>query len=125
MRVSPDDRRNLAQLGLTILMVGLVIAPVSHLLVDHAGARPSGAEAWLTHGDTAGHQHSHPHPHDRSAHHHTHPPDSTQHLTALFAPLSLPAPAVELVTVAQAVVRAPAAKPLALAWVHPGMPQGP
>src|SRR5690348_15261704 len=109
MRVSPEDRRNLAQLGLTILVVGLIIAPVSHLLVDHAGAHLVRAEAWLAHGH-AGHTHSHSHETDRSAHHHTHPPDSTQHLTALFAPPSLPAPAVELERVAQAVVRAPAVK---------------
>src|SRR3954469_21978730 len=98
MRVSPDDRRNLAQFGLTILVVGLVVAPLSHLLVDHAGERIAADETWLTHGATApGHTHSHPHPHDRSAHHHhTHPPESTQHLTALFAPASLQAPAVSL-----------------------------
>jgi hypothetical protein len=125
MRVSPDDRRNLAQLGLTILVVGLVIAPVSHLLVDHAGTRLDGAKAWLTHGATGGHTHDHPHSHDRSAHHHTHPPESTQHLTALFAPPSLPAPAVQREWVAPAVGRAPAAKPRAAAWVLPSMPQGP
>jgi len=125
MRVSPDDRRHFAHLGLTVLVVGLVVSPLSHLLVDHAGARFSADEAWLTHGAPAGHTHSHPHPHDRSAHHHTHPPESTQHLTALFAPASLQVPAVSLERVAEAVVRAPAAKPLVAAWVHPAMPQGP
>src|SRR5262245_22688645 len=125
MRVCPDDRRNLAQLGLTILVVGLVVAPLSHLLVDHAGVQIDGAETWLTHGATPFHTHSHSHEHDPSAHHHTHPPDSVQHLTALFAPVSLQVPAVRLETVAEAVVRAPAAVPRALEWVHPAMPQGP
>jgi hypothetical protein len=125
MRVSPDDRRNLGQLGLTILVVGLVVAPLSHLLVDHAGTRMAADEVWLTHGAAAGHTHSHPHSHDRSAHHHTHPPDSIQHMTALFAPVSLQAPAVTLEQVAEAVVRAPASIVRAAAWVHPAMPQGP
>jgi hypothetical protein len=125
MRVSPDDRRNLAQLGLTILVVGLVVAPLSHLLVDHAGARIAAEETWLTHGATRGHTHSHPHSHDRSAHHHTHPPESIQHLTALFAPVSLQAPVVKLERVAEAVVRAPALSLRSAAWVHPAMPQGP
>ncbi|HEY8206815.1 MAG TPA: hypothetical protein VIG99_04990 [Myxococcaceae bacterium] len=129
MRLSPDDRRNLAQLGLTILVVGLVVAPLSHLLVDHAGAHVGRAETWLTHGVAPAHSHSHPHSHseshERGAHHHTHPPESTQHLTALFAPVSPPAPVVQLEAVAQAVVRAPPSTPRPPEWVHPAMPQGP
>ncbi|HYV44581.1 MAG TPA: hypothetical protein VFA20_06940 [Myxococcaceae bacterium] len=123
--MSPDDRRHFAHLGLTVLVIGLVVAPLSHLLIDHAGAQIAADEAWLTHGTTAGHTHSHPHSHDRSAHHHTHPPDSIQHLTALFAPVSLQAPSVVLEQVAEAVVRAPASKPRVATWVHPAMPQGP
>ena len=129
MRLSPDDRRNLAQLGLTILVVGLVVAPLSHLLVDHAGSHIGGAETWLTHGVTPAHSHSHSHSHsdshERSAHHHTHPPESTQHLTTLFAPVSPPAPVVQLEAVAQAVVRAPPSTLRPAVWVHPAMPQGP
>lgn len=125
MRLSPDDRRNLAQLGLTILVVGLVVAPVSHLLVDHAGVHLGGAETWLTHGATPAHSHPHSGTHERSVHHHTHPPESTQHLTALFAPVSLPVPAVQLEGVAQVVVRAPPSPRSPPAWVHPAMPQGP
>jgi hypothetical protein len=79
----------------------------------------------LTHGSTPAHSHPHSHTHERSAHHHTHPPESTQHLTALFAPVSLPAPPVQLEVVALSVVRAPPSTPRSEAWVHPSMPQGP
>jgi len=123
MRVSPDDRRNLAQLGMTILVVGLIVAPLSHLLVDHAGVQLDDPSAWLTHGGTQAHPHEHAHPHGHS---HPHPPESLQHLTALFAPAAAAAPKVVRVeAVALAAVQRPVAPPRAAAWVHPAMPQGP
>jgi hypothetical protein len=124
MRPSPDDRRNLAQLGLTILVVGLVVAPLSHALVDHAGVQLGGyAEAWLTHG--AKRTHAHTHDHERGPTPHSHAPESTQHLTALFAPAAATAPVVRVEAVALAETLAPASSPRPAAWNHPAMPQGP
>lgn len=132
MRVSPDDRRNLAQLGLTVLVVGLVVAPLSHILADHAGLQLGrGVESWLTHGAKAEHAHPHAHAHEQDeqggggGHHHTHPPESIQHLTALFAPAATPAPVARVEAVALAELSVPALPLRAVGSVHPAMPQGP
>jgi hypothetical protein len=50
------DRRDLACLGLTVLVYGLVVAPVLHAAVDHAGGLelPAAARGWLDHQVTLG-----------------------------------------------------------------------
>ena len=133
MRVSPEDRRNLAQLGLTILVAGLVVAPLSHILVDHAGFRiDPAARAWLTHGAKDDAEHAHPHSHSHggkdtqgNGRGHTHAPGSVQHLTALFAPSTAPAPVARVEAVTLAALVPPALPLRAVDSVHPAMPQGP
>jgi len=137
MPVSPDGRRSLAHLGLTVLVIGLVVAPLSHLLVDHGGLElgSAAARAWLTHGEQDSGAHAHPHSHaderdDRSErgghrHHHEHRPGDVQHLTALFAPAAAPPPLARTEAVSVVQVRRPAALPRPAERVHPAMPQGP
>jgi hypothetical protein len=59
----PHDRRDLACFGLTVLVYGLVVSPVLHAAVDHAGGLelPAGAQAWLAHQRTQSHEHRHDH----------------------------------------------------------------
>jgi hypothetical protein len=59
----PHDRRDLACLGLTVLVYGLVVAPVLHAAVDHAGGLnlSAGAQRWLTHQLPPVHEHGHSH----------------------------------------------------------------
>lgn len=59
----PHDRRDLACLGLTVLVYGLVVAPLLHAAVDHAGGLelPSGGLGWLTHQQPSGQGHGHSH----------------------------------------------------------------
>jgi hypothetical protein len=73
----PHDRRDLACLGLTVLVYGLVVAPVLHAAVDHAGGLelPSGARGWLTHQQPRGHEHGHSHEAAGHGHEHGSPHD--------------------------------------------------
>ncbi len=119
------DRRDLASLGLVVLVYGLVAAPVLHALGDHAGGweLPASAQGWVEH-QRPSEQHPHPHEHGHG-HSHRHLPGSVEHLQAVM--------------VAQSVVLAPAAwwlplgvqEPHSPEWVavaplpRPEMPQGP
>ena len=70
----PHDRRDLACLGLTVLVYGLVVAPVLHAAVDHAGGLklPATAQGWLAHQQPPVHGHSHSH--EAAGHGHEHGP---------------------------------------------------
>jgi ABC-type nickel/cobalt efflux system permease component RcnA len=70
----PHDRRDLACFGLTVLVYGLVVAPVLHAAVDHAGGLelPTGAQAWLAHQRPQAHEHGHDH--GGAGHGHEHEP---------------------------------------------------
>ena len=83
----PHDRRDLACLGLTVLVYGLVVAPLLHAVVDHAGGLklPATAQGWLAHRrpPAQGHGHSHKgapgaeepgHSHEAAGHGHEHGP---------------------------------------------------
>ncbi len=83
----PHDRRDLACFGLTVLVYGLVVAPVLHTAMDHAGGLklPAGASGWLTHQRSTSHEHGHSHQgassaeeskhsHEVSGHGHEHGP---------------------------------------------------
>jgi hypothetical protein len=60
---NPQDRRDLACLGLTVLVYGLVVAPVLHAAMDHAGGGelPTTARGWLDHAKPERRGHGHPH----------------------------------------------------------------
>ena len=93
------DRRDLACLGLTVLVYGLVVAPVLHAVEAHAGGLelPEAAQGWLDHqkpaepaalpvhpSEVAGHSHSHGHTHEPGkGHAHQHPLGSVEHLQAV------------------------------------------
>lgn len=106
MRVSPDDRRNFGQFGLMVLAVGLVVAPLTHIIEDHG--------------------HGHPHP-DAPAgpRPHTHHDGSIQHLTAVFSPPAAPPAVVQVPSPSWPLPRAPEQRAAARATFTPAMPQGP
>jgi len=68
----PHDRQDVAFLGLIVLVYGLVVAPVLHAVVDHAGGLdlPAGSRGWLTHQHSQAHEHGHSH--DVADHGHEH-----------------------------------------------------
>jgi hypothetical protein len=70
----PHDQRDLACLGLTVLVYGLVVAPVLHAAVDHAGGLdlPAGAQRWVTHQLPPVHEHGHSHASHGHEHRSTH-----------------------------------------------------
>lgn len=135
------DRRDLACLGLTVLVYGLVVAPVLHAVEEHAGGLelPAAAQGWLDHQklaepaplpvssrEVAGHGHSHGHTHEPGkGHSHQHALGSVEHLraVAVASPVVL-APVVWWVALRAEVPRSPervSIAPLRLT----AMPQGP
>jgi hypothetical protein len=118
MRVTPEDRRNFGQFGLAVLVIGLVVAPLSHILGDHAGLSLASAED--------GHQHGHSHPSEPSGPRpHTHHDGSLQHLTAVFSAPAAPPAVVQIFASSWPALRAPEQRALAAAVFTPAMPQGP
>ena len=68
-----QDRRDVACLGLMVMVYGLVLGPVLHAAVDHAGGQelPDAVQAWAGHAEST-HAHS-PAPHDEEpGHSHRH-----------------------------------------------------
>jgi hypothetical protein len=148
----PHDRRDLACLGLTVLVYGLVVAPVLHAAMDHAGGLelPTGTQGWLshqrppvqghghTHGgapgaeesrhshEVAGHGHEHTpaHEHDKG-HPHRHSWGSVEHLQAVATSCAVVlAPLVGWVPLRAEEIHRPEWAPVAA--VRPtAMPQGP
>lgn len=122
--LSPHDRRELAQLGLIVLAVGLVAGPLVHVTQVHAAPAHHHSEsdeaAWTRHeGPRHAHgERSHP------RHEHTHPPGSLEHLGAVALPalavLPPPEPVAEAVRDGEA--RA-SHRPVAV--LPAVMPQGP
>jgi hypothetical protein len=135
------DRRDLACLGLTVLVYGLVVAPVLHAVEEHAGglALPAAAQGWLDHQkpaepapehvhshEVAGHGHPHEHPHEPGkGHPHRHLLGSVEHLQAVAVTRAVVlAPVVWWVPLRAAVPRSP--ERVAGAPLRPtAMPQGP
>ncbi|SEU02350.1 hypothetical protein [Stigmatella erecta] len=142
--LDPRDRRDLACLGLMVLVYGLAGAPVLHAVVDHAGGlggghtalhataarapshthRPGSLEPpGHTHEDAAAHGHAHPD--EDAGHPHQHAPGAVEHLQAVaVAHAAVLAPVVWWVTLTPAVFlgprRLPGTPPRLTA-----MPQGP
>ncbi|HYH98463.1 hypothetical protein [Hyalangium sp.] len=149
---SQHDRRDLACLGLTVLVYGLVVAPVLHAAVDHAGGRalPATARGWLDHpkaeqrghghlhGDASGAEessaapgvadHGHEHEHSQEptrGHPHRHQWGSVEHLQAVaVAGVGVLAPVVGWVPLGAEVPQRP--QWASVAPLRPtAMPQGP
>ncbi len=57
--LNPHDRRDLACLGLMVLVYGLALAPVLHAVVGHGGAREGGAHRHTHAHEAGGETHSH------------------------------------------------------------------
>ncbi|WP_224369187.1 hypothetical protein [Hyalangium versicolor] len=137
-----QDRRDLACLGLTVLVYGLVVAPVLHAVEGHEGRweAPAAARGWLDHQRHAepAHEYSHEHSHEAGRGHehgHKHGPGkgrphqhlwgSVEHLQAVaVARAAVLAPVVWWVPLRVEVPRSPE-------WVsvapqrRTAMPQGP
>lgn len=121
--LDPRDRRDLACLGLMVLVYGLAGAPVLHAVVDHAGGLGGGHATVHAHEDAG--EHGHTHPDEDAGHPHQHAPGAVEHLQAVaVAHAAVLAPVVWWVTLTQAVFlgprRLPGAPPRLTA-----MPQGP
>lgn len=103
--LNPHDRRDLAFLGLMVLVYGLVVAPALHAVVGHAGTdrqhRHVYGAATHRHGfEAAAHPHAHGHDEATAQHAHGHDepgapeeqpghgPDGHQHLTGSVEHLS-------------------------------------
>ncbi|WP_158623322.1 hypothetical protein [Corallococcus sp. CA053C] len=130
------DRRDLACLGLMVLVYGLAVAPVLHAVVGHGGGLEGHAHV---HGP-AGHVHcagsegpaakstdgADRDEHEQQGHHgHQHLTGSVEHLLAVAASWTvfLP-PARRWVSWSVEPVRAPRWRP-GQRWRSPAMPQGP
>ncbi|WP_225414558.1 hypothetical protein [Stigmatella hybrida] len=135
--LAPRDRRDLACLGLMVLVYGLAGAPVLHAVVDHAGGLGGGhaPAAHHTHRpgslEAAGHahedagEHGHAHPDEDAGHPHQHAPGAVEHLQAVaVAHAAVLAPVVWWVTLTPAVFLGPRRLPGALPRLT-AMPQGP
>jgi hypothetical protein len=117
------SRPELALYGLTVLLLGLVVAPLVHLGVVHGGAAGHG---W--HHAAAHHDESVPHHHpseEAPTEEHQHPPNSIEHLAFCAvesAAVVAPAPLI----LARAVAKPDAREaPAALRRHRPEQPQGP
>lgn len=154
MLTLPQDRRDVACLGLMVLVYGLVLGPVLHATVDHAGGLelPEASQGWAGHHDPAqahghshedepgaaedsehthavaghghGHEHGHSHSHGKGRPH-QHPWGAVEHLQAVaLSHAVVLAPVVEWVLLRAAAVQRPV-------WVQvaplrlTAMPQGP
>ncbi|WP_224247579.1 hypothetical protein [Hyalangium gracile] len=139
------DQRDLARLGLMVLVYGLVVAPVLHAVEGHAGGwkLPATSQGWLDHQRTsaprhereaAGHEHGHEHgdAHGDAAGHepgkghaHRHQLGSVEHLTAVaVARAVVLAPQVWWLPLRAEVTRSP--EWVSVAPLRPtAMPQGP
>lgn len=141
--LNPHDRRDLACLGLLVLVYGLAVAPVLHAAVGHGGGGHEGVSYRHSHAhDSSGEAHSHGPEREQGSQHRVpaddapgngHGPDGHKHLTgsvehlhavaAAWAAVLTPArvPAVSwLAEVLHGPSRAPGAAPRPTA-----MPQGP
>ncbi|MFP2928876.1 hypothetical protein ACLESO_27490 [Pyxidicoccus sp. 3LG] len=88
--LNPHDRRDLACLGLMVLVYGLAVSPVVHAVVGHGGGAGVAAARAHSHG-AAGHEHEASHSHGpegakkqspgEGKHGDGHGPDGHQHLT--------------------------------------------
>ncbi|MBJ6764898.1 hypothetical protein JGU66_29390 [Myxococcaceae bacterium JPH2] len=128
--LDPRDRRDLACLGLMVLVYGLLVAPVVHAVVGHGGGLGGGAAH--VHGHGPG-EHTHPNePGDATpgkkrpaSHAHQHPSGSVEHLLAVATTWSAPPPpAVQWVSWAVERQHAPGHAP-GTKLRPTAMPQGP
>ncbi|TQF15523.1 hypothetical protein FJV41_12965 [Myxococcus llanfairpwllgwyngyllgogerychwyrndrobwllllantysiliogogogochensis] len=137
--LNPHDRRDLASLGLMVLVYGLAVAPVLHAVVGHAGGL-GGAAHVHAHGDKA-HTHgaravsplSPERPRETDGHRreghgqdgHKHLTGSVEHLSAVATTWAMVhVPAVRWVSWVTEVARGPAVAPGASPRPT-AMPQGP
>jgi hypothetical protein len=132
--LNPHDRRDLACLGLLVLVYGLAMAPVLHAVVGHGGGGARHEHAHVP-GERA---HSHDAPRDASdapedgRPGQRHGPDGHQHLTGSVEHLHavaatwavVEAPRVRAVSWLAEVLRGPARAPGAATRLT-AMPQGP
>ncbi len=130
--MDPRDRRDLACLGLMVLVYGLVVGPVVHAVVEHGDWEPRG------HGHSHPHEHSHPHgreARDEGGHTHeeeapagaghTHAWGSVEHLRAVAVTKSaVLAPVVWWIRLEEESFHGPLRKPGAPHRLS-AMPQGP
>jgi hypothetical protein len=125
--LDPRDRRDLACLGLMVLVYGLAGAPVLHAVVEHAGGLGGGhpaAHAHVhTHEDPG--EPGHAHPDEDPGHPHQHAPGAVEHLQAIAVThAAVLAPIVWWFTLKPAVFLGPRRLPGALLRLT-AMPQGP
>jgi len=126
LRLQPDDRRDLAQLALTLLVFGLVVAPWLHLGVTHGGlALPHATRALAHHSSHAPSVPLDPPPAGEEAPGHSHSLGGTEHLQAL-AELSCPARLERPAWQVEPAHRPAYASATADRWaLQPQLPQGP
>ncbi|XXF77969.1 hypothetical protein P2318_33695 [Myxococcaceae bacterium GXIMD 01537] len=134
--IRPDDRRDLACLGLMVLVYGLAVAPVVHAVVGHGGGHRTHAAHVHAHdgadgrhvarGEDPAHAHgAGDDGHGTGPGEHEHAPGSVEHLWALAVEqVAVLAPHVVWVTLGEAKQLAPTRLPGAR-WRLPAMPQGP
>lgn len=131
--LSYRNRHALALLGVYVLGYGLVVAPLWHAVVEHAGVALSLDSPWVSHeaqrsahADLHEHGHGHGGEQERGQERrsHTHAPHALEHLATVF--VAAAPPQAILVAFTAPCFLAPQARPAFSARErHPAMPQGP
>ncbi|WNG45950.1 hypothetical protein F0U60_18895 [Archangium minus] len=129
--LDPRDRRDLACLGLMVLVYGLAVAPVIHAVVAHGGGMGTAHERAHAYAHAHGHAHAHAgeqgHEQEPSVRDpgHQHPVGSVEHLLAVaVTKASVLAPVVRWHPLRQEVFRGPLRLP-GVPLRLTAMPQGP